>query len=551
MTSALDVAKRAVALWRQVHGNESLYLQCQRFDGYYWQWAYQGNEAGIVTYATAQAAMQASAIYTRSVNDPAIQVGDLLWWDWGSQDHVATVIGREGGRTIVTHTGSKGSNFLDLGNHVFVAHADTIPFAFIGASRTNGRNRQRTGLTAYGQALDPQQRRAIATARRRADATSKSEHVGGGATDILKGDVGNFVGWKRGENVEGNDVWFKGTSGAWFWSGGFEGGANTAGLPDLNTPSVGTRERRATVAVVGRALPTTKSHVIDPTPALDKGAVGTFDGWTNGEEVDGDDRWLHGAFSDRWIALRYLEPQNTDGLPLLPTPSKPADPPPTKPQLDPAAPWKNQTPDSALATWVGSPNYGYRASKPKKAIVLHWMAGTLAGTDAEFQKPGEITPAGRGTNPSTNYGVGLEEIHQYVKEDQYVHSNGDAEANATTITIEHEGGYVVGGATIPVATKTLDLGAKLMADIAKRNGFGRLEWMVNVFPHNHYVATQCPGSLNYEYEIAQANLILDPPKPTPDPEPEPEPEPVPEQVSVGREWLLEVRDDLNVILGED
>ena len=50
MANALDIAKKAVALWRSVHGTESLYLQCQRFSGYYEQWAYyQGNETGIRT----------------------------------------------------------------------------------------------------------------------------------------------------------------------------------------------------------------------------------------------------------------------------------------------------------------------------------------------------------------------------------------------------------------------------------------------------------------------------------------------------------------------
>jgi len=44
----------------------------------------------------------------------------------------------------------------------------------------------------------------------------------------------NFKGFVRGESYAGNDVWFVGgLSGGYFWSGAFQGGANTAGLPDL------------------------------------------------------------------------------------------------------------------------------------------------------------------------------------------------------------------------------------------------------------------------------------------------------------------------------
>lgn len=49
----------------------------------------------------------------------------------------------------------------------------------------------------------------------------------------------NFKGYVRGESVNGNDIWFVGTSGNYFFSGAFEGGANTAGLTDL-TPSTPT-----------------------------------------------------------------------------------------------------------------------------------------------------------------------------------------------------------------------------------------------------------------------------------------------------------------------
>lgn len=53
-----------------------------------------------------------------------------------------------------------------------------------------------------------------------------------------KDPVFNFKGFVRGEAVNGNNIWFVGAkSGGYFSSVAFEGGANTAGLPDLTPPT--------------------------------------------------------------------------------------------------------------------------------------------------------------------------------------------------------------------------------------------------------------------------------------------------------------------------
>lgn len=74
------------------------------------------------------------------------------------------------------------------------------------------------------------QRRAIADVNRRKAPNSQSQNLGNG---LKRGDIGNFTGYILGENVEGNNVWFRGISGNWFWSGAFEGGANTSGMTRL------------------------------------------------------------------------------------------------------------------------------------------------------------------------------------------------------------------------------------------------------------------------------------------------------------------------------
>lgn len=214
----------------------------------------------------------------------------------------------------------------------------------------------------------------------------------------------------------------------------------------------------------------------------------------------------------------------SDGRAFPTVPSTPTAPPAT-PQLDPAQPWKNRAPDSPLATWVGSPNYGYREPAAVKThITLHWMDGTLAGTDAHFQNPGTIKD-GRGTGTSTQYGIGQTEIHQYVPEAEYAHGDGDAYSNANGISIEHEG-----GPDRPITDAVYDLSARLVADIAARHQLGELKVGVNVYPHNHWVATECPGTLDLERIVAAANRINGHgERPEPDPvdsePPAPEPDP--------------------------
>lgn len=67
---------------------------------------------------------------------------------------------------------------------------------------------------------------------RREAPTTQSARLEG---DLEPGEVGNFVNWSRGENVSGNDIWFQGVSGNWFWSGAFTS-QSTDGLNDV-TPS--------------------------------------------------------------------------------------------------------------------------------------------------------------------------------------------------------------------------------------------------------------------------------------------------------------------------
>lgn len=168
-------------------------------------------------------------------------------------------------------------------------------------------------------------------ARRRAEPSSQSTDLG---DPLTPGTVGNFVGWIRGESVEGNDVWYKGTSGNWFWSGGFVEGANGTGIADLNpatpaptpaTPASNTR----TVGAGGANGRTGPGRNYAAGQFLPAGTVGTFDGWTRGETVEGIDVWFRGALEGRWFWAGGFTTATTDGLPELATPAP--TPTPTSP----------------------------------------------------------------------------------------------------------------------------------------------------------------------------------------------------------------------------
>jgi len=153
--------------------------------------------------------------------------------------------------------------------------------------------------------------------------------------------------------------------------------------------------------------------------------------------------------------------------------------------------------------WLPSPNFRKQRGIKKTSITLHWMAGRLAGTDRTFANPE--------SKKSTHYGVAGNKVHQYVDERDYAFGNGHTQANKTSISIEHEGGWrLTTGKYAKPSKATHETSARLVAAIARRHDLGTLKVGKNVFPHNHWVATACPGSLDIEYIVRRANEINSP-----------------------------------------
>ena len=143
--------------------------------------------------------------------------------------------------------------------------------------------------------------------------------------------------------------------------------------------------------------------------------------------------------------------------------------------------WNNVVAD---VTKLVTNHMTYGRSAAIGGIVLHHNAGNLSIDQCydlwQYQR-----------EASAHYqvqGDGL--IGQLVNDGDTAWHAGNA--NSWTIGIEHANNNF-GPWTISDAT--LEAGAHLVAALCKYYGLGRPQWMVNVFPHNHFSATACPGEI--------------------------------------------------------
>ena len=110
-------------------------------------------------------------------------------------------------------------------------------------------------------------------------------------------------------------------------------------------------------------------------------------------------------------------------------------------------------------------------------IVLHWIVGSLASADKSFNTPGR--------KASATYGVGQKEVHQYVDEKNTPYSNGNSNpaknTNPRSISIEHEGGWLLPDGTRAKPTSQVhELSSQLIVDIVKRNPVIKLGYNAKV-----------------------------------------------------------------------
>lgn len=166
-------------------------------------------------------------------------------------------------------------------------------------------------------------------------------------------------------------------------------------------------------------------------------------------------------------------------------------------------------------------NYsGPEARKNITAVTVHHMAGVLSAQQCGsiFQRPGR--------NGSSHYGIGLNgEIAWYVDENCVAWTNSNWPSNQCSVTIETSNSSV--GGDWPVSDASLKSLINLVADVAKRNGLGKLVPGENLTWHSMFVSTTCPGPYllsKMQYIADEANKINGySPKPTPPTPPTPAP----------------------------
>ncbi len=155
-----------------------------------------------------------------------------------------------------------------------------------------------------------------------------------------------------------------------------------------------------------------------------------------------------------------------------------------------------------------SGNYTRGRSEKITKITLHHVAGVVTA-----ERLGKLFQA-VGRNGSSHYGIGNDgTIAQFVPEEDTAWTDGNWDSNCKSVTIETSN--CATGGDWKVSDAALNSLIKLVADIAKRNGLGKLVRGQNLTWHQMYSATACPGPYllsKMDYIAEEANRINFPAK---------------------------------------
>ena len=138
-------------------------------------------------------------------------------------------------------------------------------------------------------------------------------------------------------------------------------------------------------------------------------------------------------------------------------------------------------------------------------IVLHWMAGTLASTDATF--------TGGAREASAHYGIEGAVVHQYVHDGDTAWHSGDRATNQRSIGIEHSA-----APGRPASPATIATSVTLCVALCRKYGISP----DHIYPHKKFYSTACPGTLPVAAIVAAVRAQLGYPL-TPAPRPTPTP----------------------------
>ena len=148
-------------------------------------------------------------------------------------------------------------------------------------------------------------------------------------------------------------------------------------------------------------------------------------------------------------------------------------------------------------------NYTKGRSYKISKITVHHMAGKLTAKEC-----GRVFQA-RNRGASAHYGIGKDgKIGLYVDEKNAAWADANRTSNHKSVTIEVANSKL--GGQYPVSDKSLKLLIELVADIAKRNGLGKLVAGKNLTWHSMYANTTCCGNYlrsKMKYIAQEANKL--------------------------------------------
>lgn len=369
--------------------------------------------------------------------------------------------------------------------------------------------------------LQPNQRIAGADGvRARREPNTSSEAVD--ASFLAEGEVGTFQGYVLGQMVEGENRWAKGQfSGLYFWMGGLTP-AGVEGLPNLTPPvtppALGASQRRATSGGTnGRADTNTSSAQVT---FLGEGETGDFNGWKHGQSVEGEDRWLRGAYSGAWFWLGGLDPKTVDGLADLNGTVTPPVTPPTDERViypTPAAP----TYPKARKWAHSSKSEPRKAGATVKVIVFHWWGNDHTPEEEWAYFTGWQQPLGSSPTIQSNNDGTMDEV---VPSDGYrPWTTGQLDHQA--VTVEAQPGFTDaqyeslaqyyawahGRYGIPLQFAVISGTGK--APVVEQGGMTSHK----LTPAGKESGTQCPGDLDLDRILARTKDIVAGTGPDPEP----------------------------------
>lgn len=132
--------------------------------------------------------------------------------------------------------------------------------------------------------------------------------------------------------------------------------------------------------------------------------------------------------------------------------------------------------------WLSKHFTAGRSGRKIQFVVIHYNGGNL--TTEGCYSVWQTREASAHYQVESNGTVG-----QLVHDRDTAWHAGNWDANCKSIGIEHAN---IGSA---ITDECLNAGAHLTAAVCRAYGLGRPAWMGNVFPHQHFSATDCPGPL--------------------------------------------------------